>query len=79
MYFEDRAQAGSLLAAQLVDKYRYENCAVVALSDGGVLVGEQIAAALHCMLMMIMSEDIDIPGEGMTFGGVSQNGHYLQQ
>lgn len=76
MYFEDRAQAGSLLAAQLVDKYRYENCAVVALSDGGVLVGERIAAELHCMLMMILSEDIEIPGEGMSFGGVSQNGNF---
>ena len=43
MYFEDRTQAGSLLAARLVEQYRYENCAVVALSDGGVLVGEQIA------------------------------------
>ena len=76
MYFEDRAQAGSLLAAQLLEKYRYENCAVVALSDGGVLVGAQIAAELHCMLMMILSEDIEIPGEGMTFGGVSQNGNF---
>ena len=44
MYFESRSAAGQLLAAQLVEKYRYENCAVVALSEGGVLVGEQIAA-----------------------------------
>lgn len=76
MYFEDRTQAGSLLAARLVEQYRYENCAVVALSDGGVLVGEQIAAELHCALMMIISEDVEIPGEGMSFGGVSQNGHF---
>mgnify|MGYP000912899622 FL=1 len=40
MYFESRAQAGQLLAAQVVDKYRYENCAVVALTEGGVLVGD---------------------------------------
>ena len=32
------------MADQLVAKYRYENCAVVALSKGGVVVGEQIAA-----------------------------------
>lgn len=76
MYFESRAQAGQLLAAQLIDKYRYENCAVVALSDGGVLVGEQIAAQLHCMLMMLVTEGIDVPGESMSFGAVSQAGNF---
>ena len=44
MYFESREEAGQRLAAKLADQYRYENCAVVALSDGAVLVGEQIAA-----------------------------------
>lgn len=76
MYFESRTQAGRLLAEQLLERYRYENCAVVALSDGGVLVGEEIASQLHCALMMIMSEEIEIPGEGMSFGGVSQSGDF---
>ncbi len=76
MYFEDRTHAGRLLAEQLLDKYRYENCAVVALSNGGVVVGEEIAAQLHCALMLIVSEDIEIPGEGMNFGGVSQSGQF---
>lgn len=76
MYFEDRTQAGSLLAEALVEKYRYENCAVVALSEGGVVVGEEIATQLHCALMLIISEEIDIPGEGMSFGGVSQSGQF---
>ena len=76
MYFENRSQAGQLLAAQLVEHYRYDNCAVVALSDGAVLVGEQIAAALHCILTMLLIEDIDVPGESMSFGGVSQNGTF---
>ena len=53
MYFESRIHAGQQLAAQLFEKYRYENCAVVALSDGGVMVGEQIAAQLHCVLTML--------------------------
>jgi predicted phosphoribosyltransferase len=51
-----------MLAEKLLERYRYENCAVVALSDGGVVVGEEIAAQLHCALMMIVSESIDIPG-----------------
>lgn len=76
MYFESRVHAGQQLAAQLIDRYRYENCAVVALSDGGVIVGEQIAAALHCVLTMLLVEEIDVPGEGVSFGGVSQNGNF---
>ena len=76
MYFESRSQAGSILAQQLFDKYRYEDSVVLALSDGAVLVGEQIAARLHCMLTMLLIEDIEIPGESLSFGGVSQNGGF---
>ena len=65
-----------MLAVELVEKYRYENCAVVALSDGGVLVGEQVATALHCVLMMLLTEEIDVPGEGVSFGAVSQDGGF---
>jgi predicted phosphoribosyltransferase len=76
MYFESRAQAGQILAAQLVPAYRYENCVVVALSDGAVQVGEQIAEALHCVLTMLLIEDIPVPGESVSFGGVSQSGGF---
>jgi len=76
MYFESRGQAGQELAKQLVDKYRYENCAVVALSDGGVLVGEQIAASLHCILTMLLIETVEVPGESASFGAVSQTGEF---
>lgn len=76
MYFESRAHAGQILAAQLVDTYRYENCVVVALSDGAVQVGEQIAGELHCILTMLLVEDIQIPGESLSFGGVSQSGAF---
>lgn len=76
MYYDSRAHAGQLLAAELVPKYRYEDCAVVALSDGGVLVGEQVAAQLHCILTMLVTEEIDIPGENMSFGAVSQAGNF---
>jgi putative phosphoribosyl transferase len=76
MYFESRTQAGQILAAQLAEKYRYENCVVVALSDGAVQVGEQIAASLHCLLTMLLIEDIQVPGEDLSFGGVSQNGGF---
>jgi len=76
MYFESRSQAGRYLAAALVPRYRYENCAVLALTTGGVLVGEQIAAQLHCPLMMLLSESIDIPGENAIIGAVADGGSF---
>jgi putative phosphoribosyl transferase len=76
MYFDSRQQAGEMLAQQIAPTYRYENCAVVALNDGGVLVGERIASALHCVLTLIISEEIPIPGEGINFGAISQNGDF---
>jgi putative phosphoribosyl transferase len=76
MYFESRIHAGQQLAAELIEKYRYSNCAVVAVNDGGVIVGEQIAAALHSILTMLLVEDITVPGEGVSFGSVSEGGSF---
>lgn len=78
MYFESRKFAGEKLAAVLTEKYRYEDCAVVALTDGAVLVGEPIAAELHSVLTMVISDDIEIPGENLMIGGVSQNGNFVR-
>jgi len=75
MYFENREEAGKKIA-DLVIKYRYDNCIVVALSDGAVIVGEQIAMSLHCLLTMLLIEEIDVPGEGVSFGGVSSSGSF---
>ncbi|OYX39727.1 hypothetical protein B7Z00_00420 [Candidatus Saccharibacteria bacterium 32-50-10] len=74
MYFQSRSHAGATLADKLLEAYRYENCAVLALSDGAVLVGEQIAWRLHCVLMLLLSEAIEVPGEGVSFGALSQDG-----
>jgi putative phosphoribosyl transferase len=84
MYFASRLQAGRMLASQLVPKYRYENCAVIALDDGGVMVGAQIASQLHCVLMMLLNAEINLPREpdalaGITpGGGMTYNGSYSQ-
>lgn len=77
MYFRDRAEAGQLLAERLIEKYRYENCVVLALSDGGVVVGAEIASKLHAILTYLVLEPIDIPGEGTTFGTVNQDGRFV--
>ena len=76
MYFESRHEAGRMLAAQLAPVYSHEKCAVVALSDGAVQVGEPIAAALSSILTMLLIEEIEIPGENATFGGVSEGGGF---
>ncbi|HVV66739.1 MAG TPA: phosphoribosyltransferase family protein [Candidatus Saccharimonadales bacterium] len=84
MYFASRLQAGRMLAAQLTKKYRYENCAIVAVNDGGVMVGAQIAAELHCVLTLLVSSEITLPREpeavaGITSGGtVSYNKEYSE-
>ena len=76
MYFHSRAEAGEQLSRELFDKYRYENVAVVALGDGGVAVGEPIAERLHCILTLLVSEGVDVPGENASFGAVSQTGQF---
>lgn len=65
-----------MLASQLTKKYRYENCAVVALNDGGVMVGAQIAQQLHCVLMMLLSEEITLPREPVAVAGISAEGNF---
>jgi predicted phosphoribosyltransferase len=74
MYFKSRADAGDKLAQLLTPKYRSQNCAVVALSDGGVVVGSHIAAKLHCSLMLLLTEPIRLPGEPDAIGTIDQSG-----
>ncbi len=81
-YFANRTQAGDLIADQLEKAYRYENCAVLALSDGAVLVGAEIAKRLHCVINMLLSSAIQLPRELEVlasidnFGGVTFNPTY---
>lgn len=74
MYFASRVQAGRMLAAQLAKKYRYENCAVMALGDGGVMVGAQIAVQLHCVLTLLDSAEITLPREPQAIAGITAGG-----
>lgn len=76
MYFHSRTEAGQKLANELL-QYRYENTAVVALSDGAAIVAEQIAVALHATLTMLLSENVGMPGEHVTLGTVTQDGGFV--
>ncbi len=73
-----------MLANRLHDKYRYENCIVLAIDDGGVMVGAQIAMKLHCAINMMLSEEIVMPRDSEALVGITANGtttynrHYSQ-
>lgn len=61
-YFANRQEAGRLIAEKL-KSHRSENCVVVSLSEGGVVVGAEIAKMLHTALYLLVTEDVGLPGE----------------
>lgn len=63
-----------MLAAKLAVKYSQEDCAVLALNDGGVMVGAQIAMELRCVLTMLMSAEIKLPREPKAIAGITPSG-----
>lgn len=74
MYFESRAVAGAMLASELVRPYRYQDTAVLALDEGGVAVGYQIAIYLHATLQQLVSETIRIQDESIDYATVLPSG-----
>lgn len=49
---------------------------MVALSDGGVVVGAQIALELHSVISMLLAELIELPREVVALAGITQNGEF---
>lgn len=76
MYFASRLQAGRMLASQIKEKYGGTDCAVIALSDGGVMVGAQIAMQMRCVITMLLAEVIELPRELLAIGGITQDGTF---
>lgn len=76
MYFQSRVEAGQLLAKQIMPKYQAKDCAIIALNDGGVMVGAQIALQLKCVLTLLLTETITIPREDAAVAGISQDGSF---
>ncbi len=76
MYFKSRTEAGQKLASEIVKHYQGKPCAVVALSDGGVIVGAQIAMQLHAVLTLLLSEPIELPRESQAVAGITQDGAF---
>lgn len=72
MYFKSRAEAGKLISAKLMH-HKKENVAVVALSEGAVIVGAQIAMQLHGNLSLLMTENVFLPGEPDAIGAITDD------
>lgn len=64
------------MADQIVKRYKNEPCAVVGLSDGGVMVAAQIALKLRALLCMLLVQPIELPREGMPIGGIAEDGSF---
>ena len=65
-----------MLASRIAEKYRDKDCAVLALNDGGVLVGVQIAKQLQCVIMLLLSNEIKLPLEPDALAGITSNGDF---
>lgn len=76
MYFKSREVAGRLLAGQLAKKHKHQPCAVIALNDGGVVVGMQVALKLQCVLMLLATETITLPRENRALGAITADGSF---
>ncbi len=76
MYFLSRSEAGQLLGEKLAKQYRGANVIVMAISSGAVNISEQIAIALQSPMTLLLTEEIDIPGESMMIGGISEGGNF---
>lgn len=76
MYFDSRTAAGKILAKQVIEKHAGDKCAVVALSDGAVMVAAQIALELHAVLMMLLTDAIQLPREDTAVAGINQDGSF---
>lgn len=75
MYFKNRAEAGRKLAKQLED-YKGKETVVVALSEGAVIVGAQVAMRIHANLVLMLSENIYLPGEPDAIAALGSTGNF---
>lgn len=75
MYFKDRVEAGRKLA-QLLERFRGDDAVVYALPRGGVVIGSEIAKAIHTPLDLIITRKIGHPySPEYAIGAVAENGH----
>lgn len=75
IYYPDRTTAGQQLAEQL-KAYQGQPNIVIALSDGGVIVGQPIAKQLQAHLTMLLLQPVKLPGEPDSLLSIREDGKY---
>jgi len=74
-YFQDRSDAGRLLAKKLTAYADDPNVIVLALPRGGVPVGDEVARALGAPLDIFLVRKLGVPGhEELAMGAVATGG-----
>lgn len=75
MRFQDRRQAGRILAARLLEEGDWPDALVLALPRGGVPVGYEVAQALHAPLDVYLVRKLGLPGhEELAMGALASGG-----
>lgn len=73
--FENRRQAGKLLAEKLSSYKNRDDVVVLALPRGGVPVGFEVAQFLHAPLDVFVVRKLGVPGqEELAFGAIAPGG-----
>lgn len=75
MLFQDRNDAGRMLAAKLAAFAERADVLVLALPRGGVPVGYEVARALHAPLDVFLVRKLGVPGqEELAMGALASGG-----
>ena len=76
--FQDRAEAGSLLGAELASRKFTTDTIVLALPRGGVPVGAKIAATLQAPLDIVLVRKVGVPWQPeLAMGAIAGDTHVL--
>lgn len=74
-YYQSREEAGKELAESLAE-YGNQLCAVLALTEGGVVIGAEIAKQIHASLLLLATQTITLPQESMPIASMSTAGTF---
>lgn len=75
MRYRDRTEAGQVLATELMAYANRPDVLVLALPRGGVVVGFEVAKALHAPLDVFVVRKLGVPGhEELAMGAIATGG-----
>src|SRR3989442_12713113 len=74
-FYQNRRQAGQVLATRLMKYANRQNLLVLALPRGGVPVAYEVAKALHAPLDVFIVRKLGVPGhEELAMGAIATGG-----